>query len=582
MLTVFIRMLRAGVAAAVIAATAAAGAQTYVWNGSISTDYQVAGNWTPARALPSASDILVFNTGALTIVTNMATETIAEFRVETLGTHVRLSSLASAKTLTINGGPSLEDLYVGPGATLELTGNINTQIPLAATATGAIYGDVLFTATAGSVVHNIRSGAADAIQFYSGSSAAMAPTTTGAQNGFGGTSGTPNGIRFRAGSAYYQGGTKDGVRNGGTGTNPFGLTAPSSLVVFDSGSTYVTWDSIPSISGRTYGTFIWRNSAPQTPGGSGAWTVQNDLIVRPSGVPAQGNFNMTAQTGAISIGGNMVIEPFGPVFNATPAPASPVTWSIAGNVDIQDGAKFTAPTNSNITVQLNGTSAQTANFAEKVLSNLTINNASGVALTSSVTVAGALTLTSGNVDTGSFVLSVGTSPTAVGSVSAPGGRVVGTLRRWVAAAAGLVDFPIGTASQATSASVNFTAAPTVGGTLTARFVAGSPGTSGLPLVDTDATSLNNIGTEGVWEILAADGLAGGTYDLSLTANGFTPYPDPTKMRIVKRVNNTSPWTLDGLAGTNAFPVIARTGLAGFSEFGIAEPPPASVSDWSTY
>jgi hypothetical protein len=199
-----------------------------------------------------------------------------------------------------------------------------------------------------------------------------------------------------------------------------------------------------------------------------------------------------------------------------------------------------------------------------------------------VTVAGALTLTSGNVDTGSFVLSVGTSPTAVGSVSAPGGRVVGTLRRWVAAAAGLVDFPIGTASQATSASVNFTAAPTVGGTLTARFVAGSPGTSGLPLVDTDATSLNNIGTEGVWEILAADGLAGGTYDLSLTANGFTPYPDPTKMRIVKRVNNTSPWTLDGLAGTNAFPVIARTGLAGFSEFGIAEPPPASVSDWSTY
>jgi hypothetical protein len=105
---------------------------------------------------------------------------------------------------------------------------------------------------------------------------------------------------------------------------------------------------------------------------------------------------------------------------------------------------------------------------------------------------------------------------------------------------------------------------------------------GLPLVDTDATSLNNIGSAGVWEIVAGAGLAGGTYDLSVTANGFTAYPDPTKMRIVKRPDNVSAWTLDGLAGSNAFPVIVRTGLAGFSEFGIAEPPPASVPDWSIY
>ncbi|MCX7718704.1 MAG: hypothetical protein N2111_09945 [Candidatus Sumerlaeaceae bacterium] len=583
MKTFFNWLLRAATAACFVAATATASAQTtYTWTGSIDTDYQVAGNWSPPRTAPAANDILRFNSGTTVTVTNMATETIGEFRVENAGTWVRLSSLSTAKTLTINGGASAEDLFVAAGATLELTGNINTQIPLAATATGGIYGDVLFTPTAASIVHNIRSGAADAIQVYAGGSLQMAPVSTGSQNGVGGTSGVANGIRFRSGSAYYQGGTSSGVRNGGTGTNPFGLTAPASLVVFDSGSTYVTWDSIPAISGRTYGNFIWRNTAAQTVGGGSQWTVQNNLIVRRSGTTGQGNFNLTAQTGPIVVQGDVIVEPGGGIFNATPAPTSPVQWSFAGNVDVQDASRFTAPTSPTITIQLNGTAAQTVNFAEKVLPNLTMNNASGVTLTSSVVVAGALTLTAGNVDTGSHLLTVGTSPTATGSIAGSGGRVIGTLRRWVAAATGAVDFPIGTASQATGASVNFTVAPTSGGTLTARFVSGSPGTSGLPLVDTDATSLNNIGSAGVWEIVAGAGLAGGTYDLSLTANGFTAYPDASKMRIVKRTNNTSAWTLDGLAGSNAFPVIVRTGLVGFSEFGIAEPPPASVSDWSIY
>jgi hypothetical protein len=72
--------------------------------------------------------------------------------------------------------------------------------------------------------------------------------------------------------------------------------------------------------------------------------------------------------------------------------------------------------------------------------------------------------------------------------------------------------------------------------------------------------------------VAGDGLTGGTYSLDLTADGFSGVSDFTTLRVLKRVNASSAWTLNGthIAGTgsNASPVVHRAGMSGFSEFGI--------------
>lgn len=456
------------IAAAVLLMASAVGVQaaaTYTWDQSTSTDYQVATNWTPDRNTPAIDDILVIDGSVVAgneLLTNVATETIGQLLL-TNGAQASLEASTSAKTITINGDTGT-DLSVPAGCTLRLRGSIGITIDLAAAATGVVGGDVVFNATAASILHRIRGNAVDALIFQSGATCAMAPTSTGAQNGFGGTAGTANFVRFNSGATYYQGGEKNGTRNGGTGTNPFGLTAPASLVTFDSGSTYVTWDSIPAISGRTYGNFIWRNSAAQTIGGGSTWTVQNDLIFMNSGLVGQGACNMTGQTGAIVVGGNVTVMAGGPVWNATPAPGAAVNWSIAGNVDIQDAALFTQPTNTNITVLLNGSSAQSVNFAGDTLPNVNFNNASGGSLTGNLGVSGTLSLTAGEVATGANVLTLGNAATVVRTAGNINGPVTRTID---ATLTGARVIPCGTAGVYSPVTFNITGAGTGTGSLVA-------------------------------------------------------------------------------------------------------------------
>lgn len=481
-------------------------AQTsYTWNVNGAGDYAVAGNWTPARTAPAANDILIVN-GAVTAgpvtLQNVQTENIGEFHVIN-NVFCQLEASDTAKTITIAGGASEKDLEVGPGCTLKFFGNIGITMDLSATAKGVIEGDVIWHATAASILHRIRSGAADGLIFESGATAAMAPVTTGAQNGFGGTSGVANGVRFKAGATYYQGGLKDGTRNGGTGTNPFGLTAPSSLVVFEPGSYYVTWDSIPSISGRTYGYFIWRNQYAQTLGGGSQWTVQNDLIIRNSGATSQGNLNMTAQTGPILVMGNLIVESGAGVFNATPSPTSAVNWEIRGNVDIQDPALFTPPTSTNVTVVLGGSANQNVNFAGKALPNLRINNSAGVTLTGNVAVSGVLNLENGEVVTGSNTLTAADGAMAVVRTN---GFVNGTLTRNInATVTGNRLFPVGTTGEYSPVDFNITVAGSGTGTLAVNATA-----TDHPNVYNPAGSLDRYWT------LTQSGLSGFTGTLVFT------------------------------------------------------------------
>lgn len=217
---------------------------------------------------------------------------------------------------------------------------------------------------------------------------------------------------------------------------------------------------------------------------------------------------------------------------------------------------------------------------KRVVSNLTLNSAGNTITMAggNLQVTGTLALTNGNINLNGDTLTVGSSATSNGTLNATSATAVlynGKLRRWLPNNSSTARvFPVGTSTTRRSASIAFTSLPTTGGTLTAEFIEGAPAGTGLPLTEGDLT-INSTSDAGYWRINAGDGLAGGAYTATLTASGITGVTDFTKLVMVKRTNNASPWLLDGThittTGSNASPVLSRTGMSGFSEFGIGLP-----------
>ncbi len=304
-----------------------------------------------------------------------------------------------------------------------------------------------------------------------------------------------------------------------------------------------------SLSNRTYGNLVLSGVAGRNYTGTGGmpFTIQGNLQINSN---VSTNITMTGQ------------------------------WILQKNL-IQNGLYANLGTSSTGGLVLGGLSQQTVSGSGGTLSIPTcnINNANGVVLQKDVNVNNLL-LNSGNVYTGSNNLILGSSGNA-GALSWTSGNVVGNLVRGIPASTGSYSLPIGDGTHDNSAAVNFTVAPTAG-VITAKFVASNPGSSGLPLSDTDALSVTYVAPEGYWSM---GGITGGTYDLTLNANGLSlgDISSRSQVRILKRANSGSSWTLDGTPGTNSGTTIVRTGLTGFSEFGIggSSSVPVELSDFST-
>ncbi len=237
--------------------------------------------------------------------------------------------------------------------------------------------------------------------------------------------------------------------------------------------------------------------------------------------------------------------------------------TVSGTKTLDPGANFIF---SGAGAQVSGTQFPSA------VNNLSINNSTGLTLSSGLTVGGTLNLVSGNLSTGSNTLTIGTSASSTGSVSRTSGTVIGNLQRWIAASEiSDILFPMGTADHYRPMNLSYTSAPSSGGTLTAGFTASNPGSSGLPLSDSGYT-VNTVSPDGYWSLSSADGLSGGTYDLDINAEGFGGVSDYSTLRVLKRADSGSAWTLDGShvtgTGSNEVPVLHRSGLSGFSEFGV--------------
>ncbi len=221
----------------------------------------------------------------------------------------------------------------------------------------------------------------------------------------------------------------------------------------------------------------------------------------------------------------------------------------------------------------NGTAAQiTGSGLPNQVNDLTLDNSNGLTLSASVSVAGTLYLNSGNIFTDINQLVLGTSTSSLGTLNRTTGSIIGTFSRWFAASTvENVVFPVGTATNYRPVNISFTAAPTTGGNIGARFVSSNPGTAGLPLND-GGESIQNIGIQGYWEVFNWNGLAGGTYDMDLTGDGFTGITDYTALHLLRRDDEWSNWDVAGshaaCTGSNGCPTVHRIGLTSFSEFGI--------------
>jgi hypothetical protein len=180
-------------------------------------------------------------------------------------------------------------------------------------------------------------------------------------------------------------------------------------------------------------------------------------------VAIAGNFTMSGTPSATAASPLTVAAAFS-VGNGCTFGAGPFSHSVGG--DFTNNGTFTASTS---TFTLNGSSQQTVSGTSAPgFNNLTVNNATGIALSTNVTASATLTFTSGTITTGASKVII----PAGGAVSRTSGHVVGNLQKNVATGASVSrTYEIGDASSYTPLTAVF-ASVSVAGNLTCSTTAG--------------------------------------------------------------------------------------------------------------
>ncbi len=221
----------------------------------------------------------------------------------------------------------------------------------------------------------------------------------------------------------------------------------------------------------------------------------------------------------------------------------------------------------NGTVTFDGTDDQSiTNTSTETFNNLTINKASGdLILDDDVIVSNALTMTSGNINTGTNTLTLGTAIGSEGTLShASSGSIIGSFERWIATGANAkLLFPVGTASLYIPAEPTFSDAANTGGSVIVSFMEANPGNEGLSLIDAVDTVYNTF-VEGYWDFTVANSFVPGVFNLDLTATGMTSFTVDDSTRLLKRKNDKSDWVAEGTHGVRDVDIVKRTGLTTLS------------------
>ena len=401
--------------------TANFGQHFYTWNQTGTASWATSTNWTPTRTVPAANDVLFFNNGATTVATGVPTQTIGQLSVSA-NTNVTLQAAAAATTVTIQGAAGA-DLSVAAGATLKLTTANALTLALGAGATGNISG----TTTLLGAAHQITATDPGSLIYNSGAICSAGVGFIG--SAFGTTS--LNSVEFHAGSLYQH----------IAGANPFGASAPNSVVTFLAGSRYrMDGALLPSMSGRTYADFEYNNGGTQSPAGGNPLTVDSLVIT-------QGTFNLN-MTGGTFIHGDIHVKT-GATLSFSPVSGTPA-YSLSG----------TAPQS----IDVQGT--MTTNTAAV----LDVNNSAGVTLVTNLALNGGLSFTSGRLNTGARTLTLATTSNPSGAAQGTG-WVNGNLTKSYAVGAFSGTLDVGDAATYAPINVSGTGAP-AGFNLSASTAAG--------------------------------------------------------------------------------------------------------------
>jgi len=236
------------------------------------------------------------------------------------------------------------------------------------------------------------------------------------------------------------------------------------------------------------------------------------------------------------------------------------------------------------TVVFNGNSSQMIDAGGNSFNNLAINKSTGLlTLSSDVTVNNQLSMISGNVFTNGNVLTLGIDVANRGSLSYTSGHIRGKLKRWFASSTNSASegfFPMGNGTLYRPTEIEYKTAPSSGGSLTVMFNENPMGWQNpnlIPLIPApggacaDPFLVTTFSNQGFWQVDPANGLTGGTYDITLYGNGLTGVTNLCKLTALKRVGSGN-WTTSGThvepLGTIENPIIKRTGASGWSNWGV--------------
>ena len=173
------------------------------------------------------------------------------------------------------------------------------------------------------------------------------------------------------------------------------------------------------------------------------------------------------------------------------------------------------------------------------------------------------------LNTGTLIAQLGWDTTNIGLISGTG-RINGNLNRYFNSTLTSIDFPFTNATNANrTASIAYSTFPTNSGLLSGSFVNATPGNAGLPLTDLSASiTANRAGINGYWTMNTP--VTGGTYTATYTGGAFTGVNAYLGLLLLRRSDAVSSWTLSGThvttTGSNALPVLSRSGLTVYGEF----------------
>jgi hypothetical protein len=297
---------------------------TYTWNAA-SGSWATSTNWNPTRTTPSVDDILVFDgsTQAAATVTNVPTESIGALRfINNVSANI---NAAAVNSVTIgNTSVSSPQFSVDAGSFLVVSGASALTFSVASTFSGDVYGNISF----GSAAHQLVSADANSIHFKNGS---VFTANTGFTGSAFGTANL-NSVIFESGSQYVA----------KAGANPFGATAPNSVVVFQTGSLFSYQANLaPSLSGRTYANFAINSSSFNQANMTGANPFRCDTLTITNVNTA--NFNLT---GGIIISGDLKV--LSGTVNFAPASANTILFD--GSVKQTVSGTFSLNSNTQIAI----------------------------------------------------------------------------------------------------------------------------------------------------------------------------------------------------------------------------------------